>query len=208
MRLIALGAVLALCFQQISCGRKEAPVPPSRPTTTPAHATAPVPDDTAALAELAKLETRARQAVREENHGRITTAAKAMSALSFHEAANAARRDALVAELRGQAAITRDALHRFLFVELRRLPAAQRKALLDSADAGDEDAVARSAAALADAEFTAGRRYLRATDTLKPRTTDPATGLRVRTAGDVKRAWPNAFNRAFNDRMRKRTHPR
>ena len=112
------------------------------------------------------------------------------------------RRDALAEGFTTQATRLRDALHRFLFVELQDLPPARRKTLLDRADRGDADAVARSATALAEQHFQAARRHLRATPNLPAGAKDPLTHLPVRRAGSVKLLWQKTFNQAFNARMR------
>ena len=59
-----------------------------------------------------------------------------------------------------------------------------------------------AAAALADRQFHAGKKYIRATPALRPGTTDPLTQLRVRRAGNLKLLWQKALNEAFNARVR------
>ena len=202
MRRLAIWSAILLSCQAFSCGHREAEVGPSRPASRPA-ASAPAPaDDRAALAELARLEALARAAVEKESHALVTAAVVALENLKFAKLENAALRNLLAREFRAEAVRLRDGLHRFLFPELAALPAKQRKELLDLADLGQTDAIERAAAALAEQQLRAGRVWLRATPALKPRTIDPASGLPVRAAGDVKRIWQSRFNRAFNARMR------
>lgn len=204
--LILIGALSAAAAGLLgACSRPEAPppTPATAPaaTTPPATAAAPRRDD-AALRKLDDLETRGMQAEKDMDHGRLLQVADALRRLEFESAAPALRRDLLAEKFGGQAIILRDALHRFLFVELAPLPPALRQKLLDEADRGDADTLAGAAAALAEHEFRLGRRYLRATVQLRPGTSDPLWQLPVRRAGDVKRPWQEAFNEAFNQRMR------
>jgi hypothetical protein len=202
---IALAGVLTAAAALNSCSRREsaAPTPDTAPApaTTPMPATAPVPED-AAVRMLGDLEAQAIQAEKDMDHGRLSRIAEALGRLELGRSEHALRRDALAERLGRQAITLRDALHRFLFVELQDLPPAGRKALLDRADRGDADVVALSAAALAERHFQAARRYLRATPNLPAGTNDPPTQLPVRRAGDLKLLWQVTFNEAFNARMR------
>ncbi len=197
---------MVLAASALSCTRREAPPAPTRPATVPTTASAPVPappTDAAAMAQLARLESSARQGVAQMDHGAVTRAVTAMEALALADLANATRRNILAEGLRAQAVSLRDAQHRFLFGELEPLSPGRRRAVLSGSDRGEAGIIARAAAALAEAQFAAGARHIRATASLDPRTIDPASGLPVRKAGDVRRIWQNAFNLAFNDRMRK-----
>ena len=202
MRRMGIWSALLLSCQIFSCGRQEAGVVPSRPAPQP-PASAPSPDeDRDAAAEMDRLEAAARAAVAKEDHSLVTAAVVALEKLEFAKPENAAVRNLLAREFRAEAVRLRAGLHRFLFSELAEVPPRRRRELLDQADAGQADAVERAGAALAEHQHTGGRVWLRATPSLKPGATDPASGLPVRSAGLVKRIWQSRFNRAFNARMR------
>ena len=188
-------AVLTSCSRRDSSART--------PETAPAQPTAPAPrPDDDAVRILGDLESQAAQAEKDMDHGRLSRIAEALGRLQLRKPEHALRRDALTERFTTQATRLRDALHRFLFVELQDLPPARRKTLLDQADRGDADAVARSAADLAEQHFQAARRHLRATPNLPAGAKDPLTHLPVRRAGSDKLLWQRTFNQAFNARMR------
>ncbi|KPK86214.1 MAG: hypothetical protein AMJ81_01845 [Phycisphaerae bacterium SM23_33] len=140
--------------------------------------------------------------IRQRRHGPLLRIAQAIEQLAFQDPDTAQRRDALAETFRGEAAIIKDALHRFLFVELRPLPDAERKEWLAAGDRGEEDALSRSACALAEHFFQAGQAHLRATPALRSGSADPATQLPVRYAGPTDSPWKRQFDEAFNARMR------
>ncbi len=205
---LALVLSLALAALSGSCSKTEPP-PAAPPATAPVHApqpppaSAPLPDDAAALKEMAELESRGLQAVSDMDHGLLARTIEGLQALSFRKQENSLRRDALAEALAAEAVKLRDAQHRFLFVELQRLPTARRAELLEKSDGGEADAIALSAAALAEHDFRAGRRSLRATAELGAGAADPITGLPVRRAGDVKMLWQQQFNGAYNQQFRR-----
>lgn len=177
-----------------SCRRQAPPAPAAGPASAPAEAQA--------WAKLQSLEREGLAAIEQQQHGRLTGVAGAMEQLRFHDAARARRRDGLIRSFRRQAADIKDALHRFLFTELSPLSSVKRKQFLAAGDRGREDAIQRSAEALAEHFHQAGPRHLRASDGLRSGTTDPATGLDVRFAGRAKSEWKKQFDRHFNSRMR------
>jgi len=193
-----LAAVLAAAALSPSCRQQPAPQPPASAPTRPEV----TDNEPKALSRLVELEAEGRRAIAAQEHGRLLKAAEALAQLRFASPQNVSRRDELAAEFGRQARAIRDALHRFLFAELKAMPATERKALLDRADAGDAGVVERAAGALAGREFAAGRRYLRAVPGLRAGTVEAATGLPVRYAGRSKLAWKGRFDETFNARMR------
>ena len=197
--------LLAASLASLEMARCNEPPPPAGASRPAGCATASKPtegNDTDALKRLQRLEALGRLAIAARRHGPLREVAARMERLTFRHPQNAARRDALVEQFRTEAERIRDALHRFLFVELEALPPAQRRALLAAADMGRQDALVRAAAALAEHLFRTGKAHLRSTPTLRAGRPDPATGLPVRFAGKDKSPWKAAFDEAFNNRMR------
>jgi hypothetical protein len=186
-----------------SCSRRGATEAPSTPTSSPSTSSpSPAPDDDAALKMLRDLQAMGEQGRQEEDHGRLSQVADAIGRLQFHKRENLRRRDDLAEKYRREAATVRGGLHRFLFVEVNALDPQVRRDLLEVADRGDPRALEQAGASLAEHDFQAGRRFLRATPDLPAGTTDPATGLSVLPAGNLQRIWQRKFNAAFNARMR------
>jgi len=200
---IALLVSLSSAWLGLACSERH-PTGDGGASVPPATATVPVPrgDDTQPLARLRRLEAQGLEAIRQRRHGEATRAAAAMGELRFRQPPNAARRDAAVAKILAEAGEIRDALHRFLFVELAPLPADQRKALLAAGDRGDADAIESAAKALAEHFARTGTPHLRSTPTLRGNRPDPVTGLAVRYAGKDKSPWKQRFDEVFNARMR------
>jgi len=197
-------AAACVAVALVSCGKKPGALPGrSRPASaTAASAAATAPWDAQALARLADLEAQGRRAVADQDLGRLVTIPDALKALRFRSQEDVRRRDALAGEFAAQAAKLRDAVHRFLFVELKPLPFKRRQAALDAADRGEGDPISDPARALAEHLFAAGRRHLRAAPGLPPGRKDPATGLTVRRAGDLHMPFHRRFIEAFNARVR------
>jgi hypothetical protein len=181
-----------------SC-RQTKPAPPRTRPETRETRTAATAVAGATERELERLIEAGRQAVRKEDHGQVRRATEGLAGLDIHAPGLARRRDQALAELRREAERLRDALHRFLFVELRPLPPARRADLLQRADLGDPRAIPEAGAALAAREIEAGRRYLRETSELEAGTTHAETDLTVKPAGEVERTWQDQINRAFNN---------
>jgi len=192
---------LALAAAMVaSCAKRDAGVSESRPASGPAPAR---PDRAQLLKALDDLEAEGLQAEKDMDHGRLARIAEDLARLALTDPRQAERRDGLAGRFRERAAALRDGLHRFLFVELEGLGPEPRKRLLAAADRGEPDAIASAAAALAGHHFRAGKRHLRATPELPPRTEDALTGLPVRRAGDLSLPWQRQFNEAYNARVRR-----
>jgi hypothetical protein len=207
---------IILTVSLFSCNRPAPPPAPSQPATAPPPATASAPNTaTSAASEsakqdevnrqlLASLETTADLAVREQDYpGLVACLGNIRQQVTFTNPRLAARKSADLDTLSPKAEQMRDAQHRFLFVELGPLSESDRKRLLTVADAGDKDAIAQSAAALAQHDWASAKRYLRATDKLKSGTTDPTTNLPVRSTGDAKLPWQTNFNQSYNAQVLK-----
>jgi hypothetical protein len=182
-----------------SCGRDPSAARQEMPPTQPQTAR---PSDDDAVRRMQAIEKEALAHIAADRHGPLWAAAERLDALTFHDPANAARRDGLTRRLRAEARKIRSALHRFLFAELGPLPPVERRRLLASADRGDPRPLERGAWALAEHYARAGRAHLRSTPTLRAGRTDPDTRLPVRFAGPVTGRWKKRFNEAFNARMR------
>ncbi len=187
----------------VSCGKRDAGVGESRPASAPARPGPVGPDRGELLKALEDLEAQGLQAEEDMDHGRLARIAEDLARLELAEARDVIRRDRLVGRFRERAAALQDAMHRFLFVELEGLGPEPRRRLLAAADRGEPDAIANAAAALAEHHFNAGKRHLRATPQLPPRTQDALTGLPVRWAGDLSLPWQRQFNEAFNAHTRR-----
>jgi hypothetical protein len=199
-RVVLLAAPLAAAAVLGSC-KSDVPATDT-PTSAPASLPASSPARTDAWQQLLEYEERGLKQIGRRRHGPLLRIAEAMEELRFQNPDHALRRDALVKTFRAEAAIIKDALHRFLFVELRPLPEPERKQLLAAADRGDEDVLERSACALAEHLFESGQGHLRAMPPLRAGTTEPITRLPVRYAGRAKFHWKKEFDGAFNARMR------
>jgi hypothetical protein len=170
-------------------------------TTTPASQNLQE-KERAALDRLDRLRQQADAAIARQDGAELAKVASAAEALKFADPANSGQRNLLAKGWREQAGRFRDALHRFLFVELKPLSETQRQRVLDLADAQGPAVLDQAGTALAQQEFNQGRKYLRATGELKSGGVDPATQLPIQRAGEPSHPWQQKLNEAFNAKMR------